>query len=85
MLTLLHEGTGDDEVAYRWRVAALVYFHDLTLKTAGDVQENAVKPERDGLQIHIEGKGYWIPSPPKAQDDGEERDERHHMLTNSSQ
>ena len=47
-------------------VAALVYFHDLTLRTPRAVREDDVQTDRDGLQITIKGEGYWIPSPPSA-------------------
>ena len=64
MLVLLREGATGNDVAARWRTAALVYFHDLTPKVARGVQAADVKTHDDGLQITIDGHGYWIPTPP---------------------
>ena len=64
MLSLMHEGVNTDDVAHRWRAAALVYFHDLTLKAARNVRESDVETNREGLSITTKGKKYWIPRPP---------------------
>ena len=66
MLSLMHEGVNTDDVAHRWRAAALVYFHDLTLKAARNVRESDVETNREGLSITTKGKKYWIPRPPSA-------------------
>ena len=65
MLSLLHKGAGEIDVDERWRIAALGYFHDVTMKAARAVRECDVETDRGGLQITIDGEGYWIPSPPK--------------------
>ena len=71
MLSLLREGVGGSDVATRWRVAALAYFHDVTLKTAREVQEKDIRTDRDGLHIKIKNKRYWIPTPPCGAGDGD--------------
>lgn len=67
MLSLLREKPGSHDFGGRWRVAALTYFHDLTLKAAQKVQDEDIESELDGLRINVGGEGYWIPVPPKAQ------------------
>ena len=64
VLALLREGASTEDFAERWRVAALAYFHDVTLKTAQDVPIDDVREEDDGLRIKIKDDGYWIPLPP---------------------
>ena len=64
MLSLLREEANGNELAERWRTAALVYFHDVTPKLARGVKEADVETDRDGLRITINGDGYWIPNAP---------------------
>ena len=66
MLALLRkEGEGSD-IADRWRVAALVYFHDLPLKAARAVRRSDIQTDRNGLNVSVNGKEYWIPATPPA-------------------
>ena len=62
MLALLREGARPDDFPQRWRVAALAYFHDITLKAAREVSETEIETDRDGLRIEIKGQGYWLPA-----------------------
>ena len=63
MLALLRKEGGTEGFAKRWRVGALTYFHELTLKAAREVREEDVQRDCDGLRINVNGESYWIPSP----------------------
>ena len=58
MLALLREGADAYEIAIRWRTAALVYFHDLTVKASGMVRDEDIEAELDGLRVKIGGEGH---------------------------
>ena len=62
----MHEGVKTEDIAHRWRVAALTYFHDVTLKAALEVRKEDIVTDREGLGVKIKGKEYWIPPPPSS-------------------
>ena len=64
MLALLEEGTHAENFAERWRIGALRYFHDVSLKTAQQVRDSDVEEDLDGLRVHIKDASYWIPATP---------------------
>ena len=70
MLTLMREGPGAEDFAKRWRRTALVYFHDLALSAGRKVEDDDVEIDLDGLRVEIDGKSYWIPSPPEVEAEG---------------
>ena len=69
MLTRMGEEGGGHNVGVRWRTTALVYFHDGTLKRARTIPEEDVEAHMGGLRINIQVEGYWIPAPPRADEE----------------
>ena len=63
MLALLCGASDINDIAKRWQVAALRYFHDVSLKAAREARDHDVQTDRGGLLISIKGEAYWIPSP----------------------
>ena len=42
----------------RWRTVALTYFHDLPIRTSAKVGDEAVRPDRGGLSVEVNGQTY---------------------------
>ena len=64
MQALMDEDGAAGDFAKRWRTASLTFFHDVPERTAAQVEDEDVRPDRDGLAVSLNGQDYWIPRPP---------------------
>ena len=66
VLALMREGGSGEAFERRWICTALAYFHDLPSKTGRTVAKQDIRADRNGMQVLINGRSYWIPRPETA-------------------
>ena len=61
LIELMRGNAKGPQSEQRWIAASLGYFHDVPKKVAAAVAAQDVTPDRDGMNVQIAEKRYWIP------------------------
>ena len=61
MLELMRGGATGPSADRQWMATALAYFHDVPKKVADEAANQNAGPDRQGWNVQIAGKQYWIP------------------------
>ena len=61
MLELMRGGATGPSADRQWMATALAYFHDVPKKVADEAANKNAGPDRQGWNVGIGGKQYWIP------------------------
>ena len=61
MLELMRGGATGPSADRQWMATALAYFHDVPKKVADEAANKNAGPDRQGWNVRIGGKQYWIP------------------------